>query len=398
MRLDAVVNLDDFRRLARRKLPLIAFDFIDGGADDDVCLIRNRQAFQAYQLLPRYLVDVSLPDQSVELFGHRYSSPIGISPTGMGGLFRLGADAMLAQAAKALNVPFMLSSASNLAIEDAVRIAPDNVWFQMYATSDDAINDDLVRRAIDAHVKVLAITVDVPVNSNRERNRRNGFSRPFRLTPSVMLDALSRPAWLLRYLKIGGLPMLSNWQAYAPQGASADQVADLYGTLTPAPRTSWALLERIRERWMGPLVIKGILNPDDAVRAQQIGFDGIIVSNHGGRQLDCAPSPVQMLPRIKAAVGDEMALMLDSGIRRGSDLVIGRALGAKAGFFGRPTLFAVAVAGEPGARHALNLVRREVNAVLAQIGQPVFEKVGPDCLVNQQVVSQKVAIEQALCA
>ena len=125
-----------------------------------MCLIRNRQAFQAYQLLPRYLVDVSLPDQSVELFGHRYSSPIGISPTGMGGLFRLGADAMLAQAAKALNVPFMLSSASNLAIEDAVRIAPDNVWFQMYATSDDAINDDLVRRAIDAHVKVLAITVD----------------------------------------------------------------------------------------------------------------------------------------------------------------------------------------------------------------------------------------------
>lgn len=389
MRLDSVINLNDFRRLAQRKLPRIAFDFIDGGSDDDLCLARNQQAFQAYQILPRYLIDVSSPDPSVELFGYRYSSPIGISPTGMGGLFRLGADAMLAQAAKALNVPFMLSSASNLALEEAVRIAPDNVWFQMYATSDDAINDDLVRRAIEAKVKVLAITVDVPVNSNRERNRRNGFSRPFRLTPSIMIDALTRPAWLIRYMKIGGLPMLSNWQPYAPQGASADAVADLYGTLTPAPRTSWALLERIRKRWKGPLVIKGILHPEDAVRAQQIGFDGIIVSNHGGRQLDCAPSPLQMLPQIDAAVGKQVTLMLDSGIRRGSDLVIGRCLGAKAGFFGRPTLFAVAVAGEQGARHALSLMRREVIAVLAQMGQPVFEQLGPDCLVRQR--------DQSLC-
>ena len=387
MRLETLVNLEDIRQLARRKLPRIAFDFIDGGSDDDICLQRNRQAFQSYQLLPRYLVDVSTPDQSVELFGHRYSSPIGISPTGMGGLFRLGADSMLAEAAKANNIPFLLSSASNLAIEEAVRIAPDNVWFQMYATSDDAINADLVRRATHCGVKVLAITVDVPVNSNRERNRRNGFSRPFRLTPSVMLDALSRPAWLMRYSRLGGLPMLSNWQPYARQGASADEVADLYGTLTPAPKTSWQLLERIRHDWKGPLVIKGLLHPDDAIRARQIGFDGIIVSNHGGRQLDCAPSPVRMLPQISHAVGNSMTVMLDSGIRRGSDLVIARCLGAKAGFFGRPTLFAVAVAGQEGASHALGLIRREVHAVLAQIGVPVFERLSADLLVRDHQAS-----------
>lgn len=382
MNLKKVINLDDFRRLAKRKLPRIAFDFIDGGADDDVCLARNRQAFQAWQLLPRYLTDVSRRDQSVVLFGHRYDSPIGISPTGMGGLFRLGADAMLAAAAGKLNVPYLLSSASNLALDEAMQIAHDNVWFQMYATSNADINTDLVRRAAQAQVPVLVVTVDVPVNANRERNRRNGFSRPFRLTPSVMLDAVTHPAWLVRYLRVGGLPMLSNWQPYAPQGASADDVADLYGTLTPAPMTTWALLQDIRATWKKPLVIKGILHPDDATRAAEIGVDGVIVSNHGGRQLDAAPSPVQMLPAIVRAVGDRLTVMLDSGIRRGSDLVIGRCLGAHAGFFGRPTLYAVSVAGQAGAEHALGIVRREIDAVLGQIGVSEFAKLSSQQLVH----------------
>jgi len=388
MDLKQVINLDDFRRLAKRKLPRIAFDFIDGGSDDDLCLIRNRQAFQSYQLLPRYLLDVAERSQAVDLFGLRYDSPIGISPTGMGGLFRLGADTMLAEAAKKLNVPYLLSSASNLALEDAVKIAPHNVWFQMYATSDERINDDLVKRAIASDVKVLVLTVDVPVNSNRERNRRNGFSRPFRLTPSVMLDAITHPAWLIRYLQVGGLPMLKNWQPYAPEGASADEVADLYGTLTPAPRTTWELLARIRETWKKPMALKGILHPEDAVRAAELGVDGVIVSNHGGRQLDVAPSPVRMLPAIASAVGHRMTVMLDSGIRRGSDLVIGRCLGAHAGFFGRPTLYAVAAAGQAGAEHALSLIRREVDAVMAQIGATAFEE-----LSHQYLVPERGAIE-----
>lgn len=362
------INLHDFRAMARRKLPQIAFDFIDGGADDELGMIRNREAFSEYQLLPRYLNDVTSRDQSTTLFGKKYSSPIGISPTGMAGLFRVGADSMLAAAAKKANVPFLLSSASNFRIEDAANIAPDNVWFQMYATSDHRINMDLVRRAREANVGVLVITVDVPVNSNRERNRRNGFTRPFRMTPSIMLDTLSRPGWLLEYLKSGGMPMMSNWQPYAREGANADEVADMYGTLTPAPMTSWDTVTAIRREWEGPLVIKGILHPDDAIQAANHGLDGVIVSNHGARQLDAAPSPISMLPAIRAAVGDRMTVMLDSGVRRGSDVITAKCLGAQACFFGRPTLYAVAALGQDGADQVFAIMRREIDAVLTQIG------------------------------
>jgi L-lactate dehydrogenase (cytochrome)/(S)-mandelate dehydrogenase len=280
------INLHDFRAMAQRRLPKIAFDFIDGGADDETGLVRNRNAFQDYQLIPRYLADITKINQTTSLFGREYASPVGISPTGMAGLFRTGADAMLAAAAKKANVPFLLSSASNFRLEDAAKLAPDNVWFQMYATSDARINHDLVQRAKNAGLGVLAITVDVPVNSNRERNKRNGFTRPFRMTPSIMLDAMTKPGWVLEYLKAGGMPLMSNWQPYAPEGASANEVADLYGTLTPAPMTNWDTVARIREQWSGPLIIKGLLHADDALKAAELGLDGIVVSNHGARQLD----------------------------------------------------------------------------------------------------------------
>ena len=368
------INLHDFRALAQRRLPKIAFDFIDGGADDELGMLRNREAFSSHQLLPRYLVDVTKRDQTVELFGRQYSSPIGISPTGMPGLFRTGADAMLAAAAKKANVPFLLSSASNLKIEEAARIAPDNVWFQMYVTSDPHINHDLVKRAKEANVDVLVITVDVPVNSNRERNRRNGFTRPFRMTPAIMLDALTKPSWVIEYLKAGGMPMMSNWQPYAKPGASADEVADMYGTLTPAPMTNWETIAAIRAQWTGPLVIKGLLHPDDATQAVSIGAQGIIVSNHGARQLDNVPSPLTMLPAIKAAVGDRVTLMLDSGVRRGSDVVVAKCLGATSCIFGRPTLYAVAALGQDGADQALAIMHKEIDAVLTQIGCGEFNK------------------------
>jgi L-lactate dehydrogenase (cytochrome)/(S)-mandelate dehydrogenase len=373
MNIQSAVNLEDLRVLARRKLPRIAFDFIDGGADDELCLKRNRQAFERYRLLPRYLRDVSRRDQSVVLFGRTYASPVGISPTGLAGLFRPDADLMLAAAAREANVPFLLSSAANAALEDAAAVAPEHVWFQMYCTTDEAINADLVRRAAAAGVQVLVISVDVPVNSNRERNRRNGFSRPFRMTPAVVLEALGHPAWVLRYIRTGGIPMMRNWKPYAPEGASAGAVADLYGTLTPAPMVSWETLRHIRDAWPGALVVKGMLHPDDAREAVRLGVNGLVVSNHGGRQLDAAPSPLEILPAIRDAVGDKMELLLDSGVRRGSDVVIARCLGARAVTFGRPTLFGVAAGGQAGATHALNIIKKEVDMVMAQIGCQEFE-------------------------
>ncbi|RYX97816.1 MAG: alpha-hydroxy-acid oxidizing protein [Comamonadaceae bacterium] len=374
MNIQTAVNLDDVRELARRKLPRIAFDFIDGGSDDEHCLRRNRDAFQQYRLLPRYLVDVSTRDQSTELLGRRYASPFGISPTGLAGLFRPDADVMLARMAAAANVPFLLSSASNGRLEDVVRAAPEHVFFQMYCTSNGTINDDLVRRARDAGVRVLVVSVDVPVNSNRERNKRNGFSRPFRMTPGVVLEAMAHPAWVLRYLRTGGIPMMRNWEPYAPPGASAGQVADMYGTLTPAPMVQWSHLERIRAAWPGPLVVKGLMHPDDAVHAVQLGVDALVVSNHGGRQLDAAPSPLEMLPSIREAVGSKVELLLDSGVRRGSDVVIARCLGAKFSLFGRPTLFGAATAGEEGIARVLQIVRNEIDMVMAQIGCRSFDE------------------------
>ena len=374
MNIQTAVNLDDIRELARRALPRIAFDFIDGGADDEHCLRRNREAFQQYRLLPRYLVDVAQRDQSTVLLGRRYASPFGISPTGLAGLFHPDADFLLARAAAKADVPFLLSSAANGALEDVVKAAPDHVWFQMYCTSDENINVDLVRRAKAAGVRVLVVSVDVPVNSNRERNRRNGFSRPFRMTPGVVLEALAHPAWVLRYLRSGGIPMMSNWKPYAKDRASAAEVAEMYGTLTPAPMVQWQHLQRIRDAWSGPLVVKGLMHPDDARQAVRMGVDALVVSNHGGRQLDAAPSPLEMLPAIRAAVGDGVELILDSGVRRGSDVVIARCLGANFSIFGRPTLFGAAAGGEAGIARTLQIVRNEVDMVMAQIGCRTFEQ------------------------
>ncbi|NML47434.1 alpha-hydroxy-acid oxidizing protein [Ramlibacter sp. G-1-2-2] len=376
------INLEDLRRLARRKLPRIAFDFIDGGADDERCMARNRAAFAQHQLVPRYLRDVSKRDQSVSLFGRSYASPFGISPTGLAGLWRPGADLMQAEAARNANVPFLLSSSSNDSLEEVVAIAPQHTWFQMYCTSDPKINDDFVRRASAAKVPVLVVTIDIPVNSNRERNRRNGFSRPFRMTLPVVLEALGHPAWVLRYLRTGGIPMMRNWQPYARAGATAAEVADMFGTLTPAPMVSWDTVRRIRAAWGGPMMLKGILHPDDAREAQRVGVDGLVVSNHGGRQLDAAPSPLEMLPAIRAAVGPDMTLVLDSGVRRGSDVVIARCLGADACVFGRPSLYGVAAAGTAGAAKALQIVRSEIDMVLAQIGCRAFAELDAGYLAD----------------
>ncbi|EJL72307.1 alpha-hydroxyacid dehydrogenase, FMN-dependent L-lactate dehydrogenase [Variovorax sp. CF313] len=373
MNVNTAVNLEDLRLMAQRKLPRIAFDFIDGGVDDEECVRRNRAAFRRFQLVPRYLVDVSVRDQSTELLGRRYASPFGISPTGLAGLFHPGADELLAQAARQADVPFLLSSASNASVESVARLAPDHVWFQIYGTREERINTDLVKRARDAGVRTLVVSVDVPVNSNRERNRRNGFSRPFRMTPAVVFEALGHPAWVLRYLRTGGIPMMSNWAPYGRAGATASEVADLYGTLTPAPMIKWQTLEHIRAAWNGPLVVKGLLHPDDARQAAALGIDALIVSNHGGRQLDVAPTPIEMLPAIRAAVGERVELLVDSGVRRGSDIVIARCLGARFALFGRPTLFGAAAGGPQGIARAIQIVRNEIDMVMAQIGCSSFD-------------------------
>ena len=376
MDVERVLNFDDLRAMARRRLPRIIFDFIEGGCDDDFCLDRNRNAFQKYRLVPRYLVDASQRNQGVTLFGRRYDSPFGMCPMGLIGLAQPGTDLLLAEAAAEFNLPYLMSNASNASIEQAAKLAPHNTWFQIYLTVDDNINRDLVRRARDLSLQTLVVTVDVPENSNRERNRRNGFGRPPKMTLPVMLEAALHPGWVLQFLRSGRTPPMENWAPYAAPGAGRQGGADLYGKYTPARQLDWKQLDEIRALWSGNLALKGILSPADAERAVQAGVNGIIVSNHGGRQLDMAPSPIEVLPWIKAAVGDRAELLLDSGVRRGSDIVIALALGAKCTLFGRPWLYAsVAGRGAPGVRRAVSIMRREVDIIMGQTGLTHLDQV-----------------------
>ncbi|HKU97034.1 MAG TPA: alpha-hydroxy acid oxidase [Vineibacter sp.] len=380
--MDGIVNVDDLRRAAKRRLPKIAFDFIEGGVEDEDGLNVNEQAFRQHRLVPRYLVDVSTRDQSASLFGRTYASPFGIAPTGLASLFRPGADLMLAAAARDANVPFIMSGSSTASIEDLAKVAPDHGWYQLYAARDKKISEDMIRRADAAGLSTLVLTVDVPVHSNRERNQRNGFTRPLKLSLGTKLEALRHPGWLAGYLK-QGTPMFSNWAPYAEKGASADAVAAFVATQTAAPLT-WRDVETFRRLWPRTFVIKGIMHSDDAVRAASLGVDGIMVSNHGARQLDRAPSPVDVFPAIRDAVGDRMTLMLDSGVRRGVDALIALCLGAKFVFVGRATLYGATVGGQAGVTKAINILRREIDLTLGQIGCPSLDRLGSDCLLHER--------------
>lgn len=380
MRIERAINIEDLRRMAKRRLPRIAFDYIEGGVEDERCLERNEASFARYRLTPRYLMDVSRRDQSRMLFEHKYDSPFGIAPTGLAGLFRSGADLMLAQAASAANMPFVMSGASTATMEAAAAIAPSSTWYQLYAARDPKISEDMIRRASDCGLSTLVVTVDIPVNSKRERNLRNGFGLPLKLTPSIIADGLTHPKWLAEYLR-HGMPRFENWSPYAEKNSTASTINLIFGKQTPATLT-WIEIEKFRQWWPRKLVLKGILHPDDAARAVQLGVDGIWVSNHGGRQLDRAPSSVEAFPAIRAAVGGKATLMLDSGIRRGSDIVTALCLGAQFVFVGRATLYGAAAGGAPGVHKAIDILRDEIDRVMAQLGCASLQQLDERYLVK----------------
>ncbi|MBV8090317.1 MAG: alpha-hydroxy-acid oxidizing protein [Alphaproteobacteria bacterium] len=388
MRIDQAVNIEDLHRMAKRRLPKIAFDFIEGGLEDERGLERNTSAFHKHQLLPRYLVDVSTRDQSATLFGRTYASPFGISPTGGASLFRNGADLMLAEAARDANIPYIMSGASNTSLEAAAKVAPNNTWYQLYAPHDAQVCADLIRRTADAGLGALVLTVDTPVSSKRERNIRNGFAnvrgglfQALSLKPSILAEAITHPGWIIEYFRRGGgTPMLENWQPYAPAGSDAEAVYKHSSSLRPFNAQTWRDLENYRRLFPRNLVVKGIMDPADALRAAEVGCDGVIVSNHGGRQLDQAPASLDVLPAIKAAVGDKMTVMLDSGVRRGADILIALCLGAAFCFVGRATLYGAAAGGLAGVKKAISIFRDEIDLVMGQIGCPSLDQLGPDFL------------------
>lgn len=369
MRADKALGIADLHRLARRRLPRILFDVIESGTDGELALDANEASFNAYRLLARCLVDVTERDQSLALFGRRYAMPFGMGPTGFAGLFRPNADFMLARAAAAADIPFILSGASVALLEEVAKTAPDHVWYHLYAARDPAISADLIRRATDAGIGTLVITVDNPVLPKRERDMRNGFALPLRLKPSILLEALTHPGWIVDYYRHGGLPSMANWERYAPDGSDPGTVGQFFRQQSPSIQT-WATLAEFRALWPGKLVLKGIQHPEDAIRAAAEGIDGVIVSNHGGKAYDMLPVPLHSLAAVKAAVGGRIPVMFDSGVRRGSDILIARALGADFVFTGRATLYGVVAGGEAGAARAVEILRDEVDRGLAMIGCP----------------------------
>ncbi|MDP4078861.1 alpha-hydroxy acid oxidase [Acidovorax sp. A1169] len=379
-----LLSLGDFEAAARRVLPRPIFGYIAGATEDNRALADNRQAFDELALVPRVLCNVAQRDQGVTLFGTRYASPFGIAPMGIAALSAYRGDVVLARAAAAACIPAVQSGSSLIRLEEVMAAAP-GTWFQAYLPGKPERIDALLQRVAAAGVQTLVVTVDIPVAGNRENNLRAGFSTPLRPSLRLAWDGLVRPRWLagtlLRTLVRHGMPHFEN--SFAERGApilSSRVQRDFSGR----DHFDWSHIARIRSQWRGALVVKGILSPHDAVLARQHGVDGIIVSNHGGRQLDGAVAPLRVLPAIAEQAGSAMVVMLDGGIRRGTDVAKALALGAQAVFVGRPFNYAAAVDGEAGVSAAIGLLRAELDRNLAMLGATCCADLGPQHLMDRR--------------
>jgi (S)-mandelate dehydrogenase len=377
MKLEDAQNIFDLREIAKRRLPKWLFEFVDRGTEEEVALHNNRDAFEHIKLLPRMLVDVSGRKLDTTVFGKEHKMPIAIAPTGAAGMMWYRGELELARAAKAAGIPFSLATGSITSMEQVAGEVGGTLWMQLYMWADRRLSHQVVRRAAAAGFEALLVTVDGVVAGNREYNRRNGFSVPFKYNSKNTIDVLSHPGWMLRvlgrYIANGGMPTRANFPDELQQ-----KITTAYGGTkeTRSDSLCWDDLKALRDIWPGKLLVKGLLHPDDAVKSLEYGADGIIVSNHGGRNCDAAPSPIEVLPHIVKAVGDRTTVLFDSGVRRGSDVVKALALGAKMVLIGRSTLYGTAAAGQAGAARALDIYRGEISRTMAQIACNKVSEIG----------------------
>ncbi|PRD40613.1 alpha-hydroxy-acid oxidizing enzyme [Phyllobacterium phragmitis] len=382
-----VFNLEDFEAAARKRLPRGVFGYIAGYVENGAAFRSNRSDFEAIRMIPRILAGLAARDQSRTLFGERWQHPFGIAPMGLSALAAYDGDIVLARSAAACGIPAVLSATSLISLERVAREGGTR-WFQAYLPGDDTRVIGMIDRLAAAGYETLVITADVPVAGNREDSKRDRFGAPMKPSLNLGLQVMSRPGWLFgtaaRTLKNHGMPHFENADVdRGPAIVSQNVIRSFGGRGT----FSWRHAAIARERWKGKLVIKGVLSPEDARRANELGADGIIVSNHGGRQLDYAISPVVALPAVKAEAG-KMAVMLDSGVRRGSDVLKAIALGADFVFVGRPFLFAAAVAGDAGVRHAVSLLSSEIDRDMAMLGAASLDE------INQRMLADDAALDR----
>lgn len=375
MGIDRAACIDDLRALAQRRIPRFAFDLVDGGAEDESNLRRNVDAFEQIRLTPRYLVDASTVDTQVDVLGTAFDLPFGVAPIGMLNAFWPDADRTLARLCAAKNIPYVASSAASTTLEDLVEAADGKAWFQLYASTDEEVSEALVARAQAAGYSVLMVTVDVPAPGKRDRDIRNQLSVPFKITPEVVVELATHPTWSLLTLRYGK-PSIAN---YGDLLRSATSYADVQKTLISANYT-WDHLRRLRARWKGKLLVKGILHPDDAGLCVDCDCDGIVVSNHGGRQVAFGPATIDVLPAIANAVAGRAEILLDSGIRRGADIVRAKALGADFVLTGRAMAFGVGAGGAAGAQRAFDILELELRRAQAQLGACNFADIDASIL------------------
>ncbi len=379
MKLRQCLNIEQLRRLAGRRLPRPIFDFLEGGADDEATLARNLDAWDRYPLTTRTLVDVSRIDTRTRLLGFDLASPIVVAPTGAGELFHRDAEAAVARAAADADILYTLSTMSNTSLEDVAEASGGPRVLQLYVFRDRSRTESLVERCRAAGYGALCLTVDTPLSGNRERDRRNGMSVPPRYTPRNVLQFASRPLWsydaIMRCrFALANFGDIDSGTA-ASRGLALEYVNSQFDRSVVWDDAAW--LARL---WGGPFVVKGILSPDDAKRAVGIGATAVWISNHGGRQLDGAAAAVDCVPGVRAAVGDAVEVIVDGGIRRGTHILKALALGADACAIGRPGLYGLAAAGQPGVAHALTLLAGELERAMALTGCPSLADVGPHLL------------------
>jgi (S)-mandelate dehydrogenase len=369
------INIEDLRRAARARLPNVVFEYLDGGAEDEVTIAANREAFQRYTLVPRITAGIRKPDLSVQLFGERLGRPFVVGPTGLNGIFWRGADSALARAAGSAQCGFVLATAANESIEQVGAQASGIKWFQLYPWGGPPEWKRLLERARSANFSALVVTVDSLLPGNRERDRRNQFAHDVKITPKTVLDGLLHPRWLCS-VYLSGLPRFENLTEFVGPGATVHDLA-AWTRKARNPAISWDDLVLLRRMWDRNFLVKGVLAQEDALRAIQIGADGIVVSNHGGRQLDGAITTLDALPPIMDVAGERLTVLVDSGFRRGTDAVKALALGARAIILGRAPLYGVAAAGEAGARRALDILAEETGRAMHLLGCPSVAELSP---------------------
>jgi L-lactate dehydrogenase (cytochrome)/(S)-mandelate dehydrogenase len=379
----AALNIAELRDLARRRLPRGVFEFVDRGAEDDLAVGNNRAAYADYHLRPQVLRDVSRRTLACNLFGRESAMPIALAPTGAAGLLWHDGEVALARAAAQAQVPFTLSTASLTSIERIAAQAPGRLWFQLYMWPDRAMSHELLRRVQATHAfEALVVTVDTAVSPNREAYQRSGFTLPFRLNQRNFANIAMHPGWvagvILRYLLTTGMPRFENFPQVLQRSLTAN--ASGRSALPKTDTLTWEDLRALRGLWQGPLIVKGVLHPEDALAAANHGADAVIVSNHGGRNLDTSIAPLHALPDIVERVGNRIEVLLDGGIQRGSDVIKALALGARAVLVGRAPLWGVAAGGEAGARRALAILAEETLRVLGQLGCSRVDEAGPHLL------------------